>query len=66
MQYDNAMTPYLYKGHSDTTSRYPDVALPYEGYEKLMRKLKPLSNKTANDDSDWEWEMRFGMWAEEI
>lgn len=70
MQYDNAMTPYLYKGHSDTTSRYPDVALPYEGYEKLMKKLKPLNKKTPKSNSDWEedweWQMRFGMWAEEI
>lgn len=42
LQYNDAKTPYLYKGHSDTTSRYPDVSLPFIGYDKLMAKLKPV------------------------
>lgn len=53
MQYDKAITPYLYKGHSDTTSRYPDVALPYTGYDSQMFKLNSRDN-IYNYSSLWD------------
>ena len=45
LAYTNAKTPYLYKGHSDTTTTYPDVALPFIGYNKLMDKITPRKSQ---------------------
>ena len=45
----------MYKGHSDTTSQYPDVALPYIGYQKLLKKITP--KRDAYDfTEEWEWD----------
>lgn len=59
MNYENAVTPYLYKGHSDTTSVYPNVALPYEGYNKLIQKLNyvpyDINDETIYFDDYWDW-----------
>lgn len=65
LNYDTATTPYLYKGHSDTTSQYPDVALPYIGYQRLMKKLKPVdedywSNRFVDD---YPWDDRGILWG---
>ena len=58
MNYDTATTPYLYKGHSDTTSQYPDVALPYIGYQKLLKKIAPQRDEWRfnNFNDEWDWD----------
>lgn len=50
MRYEDARTPYKYKGHSDTTAVYPDVTLPYKGYDKLMYELKSVYAPVDDDD----------------
>jgi len=62
MNYTNARTPYLYKGHSDTTSVYPNVVLPYEGYNTLMQKIQYIPYNDEEDnvmeiyfDDYWDW-----------
>lgn len=58
LNYDTATTPYLYKGHSDTTSQYPDVALPYIGYQKLLKKITPQRDEWRfnNFNDEWDWD----------
>ena len=60
LQYTTAKTPYLYKGHSDTTRTYPNVSLPFKGYDKLMQGLNPKW------EQDFDWQMKFDYYAEDF
>jgi hypothetical protein len=51
--FSTAETPYKYKGHSDTTSTYPDVKLPYTG----SKYVKPIINK----EPEWWWDQMYDM-----
>tara|TARA_R110001592_G_scaffold88156_1_gene259701 strand:+ start:2540 stop:3325 length:786 start_codon:yes stop_codon:yes gene_type:complete len=67
LDYDVAKTPYLYKGHSDTTAQWPNVSLPFKGYKSLMASIKPRIKPSKIHQEVWndiEWERRFDFNAE--
>ena len=62
LNYGVAKTPYLYKGHSDTTSQWPDVSLPFKGYDSLMKRIKKTTKPSHINQYVWddiEYERRF-------